>query len=161
MATTTSNAPALQPPHRNSRRPTRVGANLAVLALAATLVVLGLTWKPLRDQILLSVRQKPAPYTELYFTSYPSLPHQVLRGTTYPISYTVVGHNSGSPDVVVSGRAEANGHEFSIGEQTVRFGAGGVGTGTLYFTPPVRAVIYYVVVSLPNGQSIQWRVPSP
>lgn len=158
MATTTSTEPALQPP---SRRMKKAGTTLAVLAAVAALVALGVAWAPLRRQILLSVRQKPTPYTELYFSSFSTLPPQVLQGTSYPISYTVVAHDETSPAVAVSGHAEAGGHDFYIGTQTVSFGKGGVATGTLYFTPPVRAVIYYVVLSLTNGQSIQWRVPSP
>jgi hypothetical protein len=135
---------------------------IAVMVTVGALVVLSLAWKPLRSQLSLSLTQHPQPFTELYFTHFAALPTFVFTGRVYPVEYTVVGHHERSPEVTVTATVSySGGSAQTLGRETLRFGQGGRATGTFTFSPPVRHQIYYVMISLPLGQSIQWRVVAP
>ena len=144
-----------------ARRRRRILLVSAALAVLAALVVLALTWAPLRRQVLLSVSQRPTPYAELYFTDFSALPAAVHPGSSYAVPYTVVSHEGRTEDLTVTAVATYDGRATPIGTRTLRLRDGGRGRGTFVFTPPEAHTVYRVVIGLPGGQSISWRITAP
>lgn len=144
---------------RNRRRILLVGG--AALAAIVAVVVLAATWAPLRRQVLLSVSQRPTPYAELYFSDFSALPATVEPGRSYAVPYTIVSHEGRTEDMTVSAVTISDGTTTPIGSRTVRLRDGGRVSGAFLFTPPQPHAIYRVVISLPGGQSISWRISAP
>ena len=145
---------------RNPRILRRTAGALALAAVAA-LAALGVWWKPLRNQILLSVTARPAPYTELYLSDYAALPPVVHPGATYPVRFTIVSHQPGARQFPVTETVAEGTRVLSVRHQLFRLDQGGRVTATVLFSPPSASAPYRVAVSLADGQSVQWRTAAP
>lgn len=119
--------------------------------------MLGVWWKPLRNQILLSVTARPAPYIELYLSDYAALPPVVHPGITYPVRFTIVSHQPGTRQFPVTETVSDGTRVLSDRHQVFTLDQGRRVTATIPFSAPTGSGPYLVTVSLADGQSVRWR----
>lgn len=66
---------------------------------AVTLLLTGLTWSPtLRAQLTDSVKRKPTPYTELYFSNHIRLPKVVELARPKVFKFVIANHEGGTKE---------------------------------------------------------------
>lgn len=124
------------------------------------MVGLGLHWAPLRSQILLSISERPAAYTELYFSDYSALPSRLVAGRSYTVRYVLDSHGPAAQSVPVLVSVTYDGRTSQLSRQSLWLARGATTSASVTFTPPKTATLYFLTVSLPGDQSIVWRVPT-
>jgi hypothetical protein len=152
---------ALTEPPAVSRRPARRRRWATLTAVAAALGALAwaaAVWAPLHRQLMLSVSQRPTPYTEMYFTDFAGLPPTIRPDVVYQVPFTLVAHDGASHQVPVTAMLDAGAQSRTLGREVVQIGSSGTAQATFSVEVPRAEVTYTLVISLSSGQSIQWRV---
>ena len=127
------------------------GRHYALTTLLAALVILGLVifnHGAVSEALSPYFTQKPAQFTELYFTDYGSLPKFMDAGHKYPFDFTVVNHESQSHTYLYRVTAIEDARSTILTSGQISLDDGASAKKKVFFTPAKPGAKDEIIVEL-------------